>query len=295
MSSPQKKNAAPAPQSFAKALIVEGGAMRGIFSTGVLDRFLEARFNPFDLLFGVSSGAANLAAYLACMPKRNFKIYTDYSLRPEFINLKRFVCGGHLMDLDWLWDRTIAEIRLDLQTIFATDKLFLIGLTDVATGEAIYKQTDGDHLEDVLKASSAMPIVYRAFPLIDGRPTVDGGIADPLPVEAAIQRGARQIMVIRSRPKDYKKREMLSNAILGWKLKPYPALRKAIAGRVRRYNEALSLIRTPPPGVSILEICPPDDFRSARFGRDKRILMDGYEQGRNMAELAMSGWGYPSR
>ncbi len=292
MISPIENNGAPAAPSFAKALIVEGGAMRGIFSTGVLDSFLAAQFNPFDLLLGVSSGAANLAAYLARMPKRNFNIYTDYSLRPEFISLKRFVRGGHLMDLDWLWDKTIAEIRLDLQTIFATNKLFLIGLTDVATGEAIYKQTDGDRLEDVLKASSAMPIVYRTFPLIDGRPTVDGGISDPLPVEAAIERGARKIMVIRSRPKHYKKREMLSNAVLRWKLKPYPALRKAIAGRVRKYNEALSLMRTPPPGVSILEICPPDDFRSARFGRNKGILVDGYQQGQRMGELAMRSWAH---
>ena len=95
-------------------LLVEGGAMRGIFTTGVLDGFLEARFNPFDLFIGVSSGAANLAAYLAEMPKRNFRIYTDYSLRPEFISFKRFIRGGHLMDLDWLWEKTIAEIRLDL-------------------------------------------------------------------------------------------------------------------------------------------------------------------------------------
>ena len=292
MTIPRNNSAVPAAPLFANALIVEGGAMRGIFSTGVLDSFLAAQFNPFDLLLGVSSGAANLAAYLARMPKRNFKIYTDYSLRPEFISLKRFVCGGHLMDLDWLWDKTIAEIRLDLKTIFTTNKLFLIGLTDVATGEAIYKQTDGDRLEDVLKASSAMPIVYRKFPLIDGRPTVDGGIAAPLPVDAAIERGARKIMVIRSRPKHYKKREMLSNAVLRWKLKPYPALRKAIAGRVHRYNEALSLMRTPPPGVSILEICPPDDFRSARFGRNKGILVDGYQQGQSMGELAMRSWAH---
>lgn len=70
----------------------------------VLDGFLEARFNLFDRYVGVSSGAGNLAAYLAEMPERNFKIYTDYSLRPEFISLKRFFRGGHLMDLDWLWD-----------------------------------------------------------------------------------------------------------------------------------------------------------------------------------------------
>lgn len=206
------------------ALIVEGGAMRGIFTTGVLDGFLEASFNPFDLFIGVSSGAGNLAAYLAEMPGRNFKIYTDYSLRPEFMNLKRFLRGGHLMDLDWLWRKTIAEIRLDLETIYARGKPFLVGLTDVETGRAVYHPTSACNLEAVLKASSALPIIYRGFPLIDGRPTMDGGIADPIPVHEALKRGARRIMVVRSRPKGYVKKAGLSQALMLWKLNNYSAL-----------------------------------------------------------------------
>ncbi len=272
------------------ALIVEGGAMRGIFATGVLDGFLGARFNPFDLLIGVSSGATNLAAYMARMPKRNYKILTDYCLRPQFINITRFLRGGHLMDLDWLWDITIAEIRLDLATIFSQAKCFLIGLTDVLTGRAVYLQTTADNHEDVLKASSAMPVVYRNFPLIDGRLTADGGIADPLPVEKAIRLGARNIMVIRSRTSNYVKKEALSNHFLLWKLKSYPALKAAVVGRVERYNDSVTLIRKPPPGVSILEICPPDDFKPARFGRNKDDLLLGYEQGRAMALQAMQSW-----
>ena len=272
------------------ALIVEGGAMRGVFTTGVLDGFLEARFNPFDLFIGVSSGAGNLAAYLAEMPERNFKIYTDYSLRPEFMNLKRFLRGGHLMDLDWLWRKTIAEIRLDLATIYARGKPFIVGLTDLETGRAVYHPTNACDLEAALKASSALPIIYRGFPLIDGRPTMDGGIADPIPVREALKIGARRIMVVRSRPKGYVKRSGLSQALLRWKLSKYAALRKTLAGRIRRYNRALALIRQPPPGVSAVEICPPDDFKPTRLGRNKDVLNQGYRQGRCMAAVAMGLW-----
>lgn len=265
--------------------------MRGVFSTGVLDGFLNAGFNPFDLFLGVSSGASNLSAYLAKMPKRNFIIFTDHSVRPEFINFKRFLLGGHLMDLDWLWDETIARMRLDLKTIDAQKGLFLIGLTDVRTGCAIHKQPGQENLEEVLKASCAMPVVYRSFPLVDGRPVVDGGIADPLPVKKAIQLGAEKIMVIRSRPRNYVKKEALSNRVLLWKLKAYPALAKTIASRAHHYNTSVALIHHPPKGVSMIEICPPDDFKPARFGRNKYALIQGYRQGLKMAVKAMDLWG----
>jgi predicted patatin/cPLA2 family phospholipase len=277
-------------KSFSKALIVEGGAMRGVFSTGVLDGFLEAGFNPFDLCVGVSSGAGNLAAYLAQMPGRNLRIYTDYSLRPEFIRLRRLARGGHLMDLDWLWKITIAEIRLDLATIYAGTGLFLVGLTDVETGKAVYQETNAANLEPVLKASSAMPILYRGFPSIAGRPTADGGLADPLPVAVALERGARRIMVIRSRSASYIKHENLSQALLQWQLKPYPDLCRTIAGRVGRYNQAVALIRNPPAGVAIHEVCPPEKFRPARLGRNKAVLVEGYRQGQRAAIGAIRAW-----
>jgi predicted patatin/cPLA2 family phospholipase len=273
------------------ALVVEGDAWRGIFSTGVLDGFLESGFNPFDFFLGVSSGACNLAAYLAEMPKRNFLIYTDYSLRPEFISFKRFFSGGHLLDLDWLWEKTISEMRLDLKTIYDRKKPLTACLTDVQTGNAVYKKTNAGNLESVLKASSALPVLYRAFPAIDGHMTTDGGISDPIPIKKAIDMGARKIMVIRSRPKYYQKKESFSQAALLWKLRSYPCLRQTILGRVKRYNESVSLIRKPPRGVDIVEICPPDNFRPGRLVRNKTILMEGYDQGRMMAVNALRFWG----
>jgi predicted patatin/cPLA2 family phospholipase len=281
-----KKKAAGA----SNALVVEGGAMRGVFTTGVLDGFLQHRFNPFQLTIGVSSGAGNLAAYLAEMPQRNLKIYTDYSLRPEFMSLRRFIRGGHLVDLDWLWRITIAEIRLDLQAIYAKGYLFLVGMTDVRTGEAVTRQTGPEDLEPVLKASSAMPVLYRQFPRIDGRPMTDGGLSDPIPVIEAIRRDAKRIMVLRSRPRHYRKTGGLLQQILLWKLRAYPQLKQTAAARIRTYNDTLARIRKPPPGVSIVEICPPPDFQTTRLSRDPGILQRGYRQGRRLAESAIRHW-----
>jgi predicted patatin/cPLA2 family phospholipase len=276
--------------SSRSALVVEGGALRGVFSTGLLDGFLEARFNPFDLFIGVSSGASNLAAYLAGMIGRNRGIYMDYSLRPDFISFPKFLRGGHLLDLDWLWDITIREIRLDLATIYSRAKPFVVVLTDVQTGDAHYKLTSARDLEHILKASSAMPLLYRAYPEVDGRPMTDGGVADSIPVGEAIRRGARRIMVIRSRHRDYMKRPGLSEHVMRWHVRQYPLLQEAMTRRVERYNDVVALIRKPPEGVSIIEICPPESFRVSRLSQDRMILQEGYEQGRALAAEAIARW-----
>ncbi len=277
-------------QSLNTALIVEGGALRGVFSTGLLDGFLEAQFNPFDLFIGVSSGASNLAAYLAGMIGRNGRIYREYSLSPEFISFSKFLQGGHLLDLDWLWEVTIREIRLDLGTVYSRGKPFIVVMTDVQTGDAVYQLTSAGDLEQILKASSAMPLLYRGYPKVGGRPMTDGGVADALPVGEAIRRGARRIMVVRSRHRDYRKRTGPAEYVMRWHVRQHPQLRQAMAKRVRRYNEAVAFIRKPPDGVSIIEICPPENFRVSRLSKDRLILQEGYEQGRALAGEAMDLW-----
>jgi predicted patatin/cPLA2 family phospholipase len=269
---------------------VEGGAMRGVFTTGILDGFLENGFNPFDLYLGVSAGACNLAAYLAEMPGRNFRIYSDYALRPEFFSVSRFLKGGHLMDLDWLWAVTIAEIRLDLLTIYKKEKPFIAVLTDKTTGEAIYHDTTADTLEHVLKATSAMPVFYRNTLRVDGRPTTDGGLADSIPIQKAISMGAKKILVIRSRPYSYvKKTSALVKAATA--CMPVPgSLKTAILSRDDRYNRTLDLLRQPPEDVRMIEIAPPEDFPVSRLGRNRRSLEQGYEIGIKAAGEAMRRW-----
>ncbi len=272
------------------ALVVEGGAMRGVFTTGLLDAFLDRQFNPFDGYLGVSSGAGNLAAYLAEMAGRNLKICTDYSQRSEFISIMRFLKGGHLLDLDWLWRITISEMRLDLPAIYSKNKPFIVCMTNVNTGKPVYKHTSAETLEHVLKASSALPLIYRDFPVVDGYPMADGGLSDAIPVEEAIRSGANRIMVIRSRPKNYIKKENILQHIMLRKLRHKPELQAAVLKRVRKYNDTLSFIRTPPAGVSIIEACPPVNFRLSRFTRNQTKILEGYDLGYKQADKVIRLW-----
>lgn len=271
-------------------MITEGGGLRGVFATGILDRFLEIGFDPFDLFIGVSSGAGNIASFMARMPKRNLLIYTSYSLAPEFISLKKFFRGGHLMDLDWMWKETICDIRLDLKTIYRLKRPFIVTLTDVKTGGAIYKTTDEQNLEDVLKAASALPVLYRGFPKIEGRSCTDGGIADPVPIREAIRLGAQKIMVLRSRPRPYRKKEKLTQVFLWLALHRFPALSKAVALRVPKYNRTIDFIQHPDSQASIIEVCPPDDFDISRFNRNRSQLLKAYLQGKKAGDRAVRDW-----
>ena len=280
-----------AKKTVPNALVVEGGAMRGIFSTGILDAFLENHFNPFQIAVGVSAGATNIASYLAEMFQRNYKVYTDYSTRPDFINWLKFIKGGHLVDLDWLWDLTINEIRLDLDKILNSKTEFYIGLTQVDTGESVFLKPAKDDLEEMLKASSAIPVFYRRFVRLNETDYVDGGLADPIPVYEAYRRGAKKIMVLRSRPRSY---NMKANSLLlkmnRLYLKEYPNIIKAMANRATRYQQAIAFMRQPPEGVQIIEINPPETFQTKRLTKDVTVLKQDYQSGYEMGLKIMDQW-----
>ncbi|KTF16642.1 patatin family protein [Pseudoalteromonas sp. H105] len=266
------------------ALVVEGGAMRGIFATGVLDGFLSAHYQPFNQCFGVSAGATNIAAYLCKQPKRNHTVITDYSCRPEFISLPRFLTGGHLFDLDWLWQQTIADIRLDL-TIFSQQKCeFYIVATSINSGQAHYLKATKEGLEQQLKASCAIPIAYRDYPVIDGIKMTDGGVADSIPVRKAYQMGATEITVILSQPLGYRKKRKKSSWFTKTLYKKHPELAKASLKRAEDYNESIDFINTPPSDCKIHIIAPPCDFKVGRMTTDMKKLAEGYQMGINASE-----------
>ncbi len=273
-----------------RALIVEGGAMRGVFSCGILDHFLEQNFSPFDSFWGVSAGASNLAAYLANMPGRNRKIYLDYSLRKEFITPSRLFMGGDMMDLDWMWKITLEELGIDKKVIQADSRPFFLGVTRQDTGQAEYLTPNVEMLAETMKASSAVPILYRKGVSLNGTRYVDGGVADAIPIEQAIKRGATKIMILRSRPASYRKSKAKFNSITKRMLKDTPALIEPMMTRDIRYNQALSVIENPPKGVEIIQICPPEKFKLKRLSRSPEPLRVAYELGIEAGKEAIARW-----
>lgn len=265
--------------------------MRGIFSAGVLDVFLETGFNPFDVAIGVSAGACNLASHLAGQHGRNRRSYVDLMTRREFIDQRRFLRGRSVVDLDWLWER-LAEIEpLDVAAIGRNRTEFLVVATRRATGAAVYLRPSPAEMAEALKASSALPVLYRGDVRLAGERLVDGGVADPIPIEEAYRRGARRLMVLRSRPADAVKSDGLSSRAMAWLLRNEPAFAAAVRGTARAYRRAVAFLAAPPPDCRIVQIAPAAPLATRRTTQDRACLERDYALGRRLGERAMREWG----
>jgi len=217
-----------------RALIVEGGAMRGIFASGVLDAFVESHHYPFDFVMGVSAGATNLVSYLSEQPRRSHHIITELACSSDFLDPLRFVKGGDLVDVRWLWRTSRYRFPLDLDT-FSTCRIpFYAVITEVATGAAVYLPVRPENMDEVLTATCALPVVQHETPCVEGRPMADGGISDSIPVIEAYRRGARRMTVVLSEPRGYRKKPArFCWMVKALRLQPSPRLYRDAACRLR--------------------------------------------------------------
>lgn len=274
------------------ALVVEGGGMRGAFTCGVLDAFLQQNFNPFDLFVGVSSGSTNLANYLAKQHGRNIELYLDHSLCPEFIRYGRFFKGGDLLDMQWMWDTVEKENPLDQNTLFAQNPDFYMVLTHARSGHAEYLRAGKDNIIDGLRASSSIPYLTRKAVEIFGEPYFDGGVADALPVQwAAQQSNIKNLLVIRTRTQSYFKASSKADQFFAkYLMNQYAGFSDSLKQRCQRYNATVDFMRQNNQ-QGILEVCPPDDkMLAGRLCKDKRKLQYTYEVGLDCGRKAIEDW-----
>lgn len=265
--------------SHTSALIVEGGAMRGIFASGVLDAFAESNHYPFDLVIGVSAGATNLVSYLSEQPHRSYRIITELASSSLFFNPLRFLKGGNLLDINWLWQASLCHFPLDVTTFGSQNTLFYAVATDVDSGKATYLPVRPDNMGETLTASCALPVLHQETPYVDGRSMADGGISDSIPVIEAYRRGARRMTVVLSEPWGYRKKPIRFSWIIKALLKNQSTLVQAMLDRHIAYNSALDFIANPPTDCKIEVIAPPVNFMVTRFTRNLIKLQSGYLQG----------------
>lgn len=264
----------------AAALVVEGGAMRGIFAAGVLDAFLEQKYNPFQFALGVSAGSTNLIGYLAGDHGRSRRVLIDHARRADFINLRRYLNGGHFCDVRWLWNASFDEVPLNISRYLSHQIPLYVVTTNVHTGQACYFQVTENNMHQLFPASCAIPLAYREFPCIDGEQMTDGGLADSIPVIKAYEMGARDITVVLSKPYGYRKQKSDFSTLIKPLLHEYPRLLAAMVNRAARYNEALDFIARPPADCCINLIVPPRHFAVSRFCQNLMQLDAGYQAGR---------------
>jgi len=269
-----------AGSSNLSALVVEGGAMRGIFAAGVLDAFIESDYLPFDFAIGVSAGSTNLIGYLAGDHGRSRRILLDHARRADFINWRRYLKGGHFCDVGWLWHASYDDVPLNIPRYLDNAVPLYAVTTSIETGEARYLRVTAENMHEVFPASCAIPLFYRDFPRVDGEPMTDGGLADSIPVLRAYEQGARDITVVLSRPLGYRKRVSPAPKLMKQFFHDHARLFETVLDRAERYNRALDFIQSPPQGCRITAIAPPLEFPVKRFTREVDLLERGYQCGR---------------
>ncbi|MCP5013335.1 MAG: patatin family protein [Aestuariibacter sp.] len=265
------------------ALVVEGGAMRGIFAAGVLDTFQLQHYNPFDMVLGVSAGATNAAGYVTGNAPRNRKIITRLATQREFFNPVRFMLKGHMTDVKWLWLEAQARYPINAEALATSTPLIAV-ITNMRTGEPEYHRVTADNIDVLMEATCALPMAYRTPPRYQGVRYVDGGVTDAIPVQYAYEQGFKDITVVLSQPWGYQKAEEKGTWVANKVFARYPKLIQAIQQRATRYNDTLAFIASPPADCRINVIVPPAEFGVGRLTMRRDKLIHGYQMGRHAAQ-----------
>ena len=266
-----------------KALILEGGGMRGVYTAGVLNSFLLENYNPFDLYIAVSAGACNVSSYLAKQIHRDYRTYSWLMSQQKFISKRRFLLGGHLFDIDWLWDMCKKYDSIDFEKAYSylqeNDKTYYVVLTNFESGTPHYIEPKPENWTQCLKASCTIPYFYKGTTKVNSIAYLDGGLTDPIPARKAYHLGAKEIVVLRTRHREYKKKYGLKNRFGKIVFSKYPKVAELIKNHSELYMSNLDFIRNPPSDLTIHELCPPKELNLKTYTKNKDILEMGYEYG----------------
>lgn len=261
------------------ALILEGGGMRGIFTAGVLDFFLDAGFR-FPSVLGVSAGACHACSFLAGQRGRAYETVARYLDDKRYCSLYSLVTTGDLFGAKMLYETIPRELYpIDNDAFLKHPVRFQAVVTNCLTGRAEYPEVR-DLLEDLVyvRASSSLPAVSRMVP-IKGGLYLDGGIADSIPLLQSMRQGNRKNVVVLTRHREYRKEPNSLMPLLRLKYRRYPELVHSLETRHVRYNDALHLVKREEEQGNALVIAPAAPLDLGRIEKDRRKLRAVYEQG----------------
>ncbi len=266
-------------------LVLEGGAMRGTYTIGVLDVLMENKIT-FDGVLGVSAGAIHGASLVSGQNGRNIRYYKKYSSDKRFMSLYSFITTGDLVGKDFCYNAIPWELDLfDNETFKKSPIRFYAVVTNLETGKAEYIQLSDlkNHDEmEYLRASASMPIVSKIIE-IRGKKYLDGGIADSIPLKAAENLGYTRNVVVATRTDGYvKKPEHIGLTRLLYR--KYPKFIETTAKRADMYNSQKAYILESEKRGSIFFIRPSEELQISRTDTNPEHLEAVYQIGRKDAE-----------
>ena len=260
-------------------LVVEGGGMRGVYTAGVLDYFMEKNLY-FDDCYGVSAGACHISSYVSKQIGRSIKVTLDYINDKRYCSVNSLIKTGDMFGVEMLYDIIPNNLELyDYDTFNKFKGNFYSVVTNCKTGKAEYMKIK-DMKKDIIavRASSSLPLLSRIVE-INGKEYLDGGITDSIPIKKSIKDGHKKNVVILTRDKTYRKSKPKFLSLLKFKYKKYPNLVKAIENRYKMYNETLDFIEEEKAKNKVFIIQPKLPVKISRIEKDKDKLKALYNQG----------------
>ncbi len=260
-------------------LVLEGGGMRGVFTSGVLDALMKHEVY-FPYVIAVSAGACNGVSYMSRQPRRARWSNIDMLQKYDYISLKSLIVNGSIFDPNILYERFPNElIPFDYEAYEKNPTTFEMVTTNCRTGRAMYLSEKHDHerLTQIIKASSSLPFVAQ-ITMVDGIPMLDGGIVDSIPIVRSIDTGHQENVVVLTRNRGYRSTEP-DIKIPKFIYKEYPRLRVALSRRTEEYNKQLELIERMEDWGEIIVIRPEKPLEVTRISQDVEKLERLYEEG----------------
>lgn len=265
-------------------LILEGGAMRGMFTAGILDVFLEQNLSA-DGVIGVSAGAAFGTSFHSGQRGRTLRYNLKYAADKRYCGLYSWLTTGDLYGAEFCYHTIPEELDPFDNTAFAENPAeFWVTATDAVTGEAVYHRCETMNRTEMewVRASASLPLVSRPVK-IGERILMDGGIADAVPLRFFESIGYEKNLVILTRPADYRKEPLRGMRVIRRILREYPRLADAMESRWYRYNAEVEEIHRRADGERLLVLCPETDLPIQRIEKRPEVLRATYEIGRSTA------------
>ncbi len=269
---------------FKKGLVLEGGAMRGMFTCGVLDVFMENGIE-FDGAVGISAGACFGCNIKSRQPGRALRYNLRFAHDKRYCSVHSLITTGDLYNVDFCY-KQIPQVLdpFDFAALKANPMEFYMGCTDIHTGEAVFAQLVDGSERDLkwMQASASMPLVSRPVQ-IDGGEYLDGGMSDSIPLKFLESKGFNRNIVILTQPRDYVKGPNKLIWLMKILLRKYPNLIKVMQNRHLMYNEETRYVFEQEKAGNTLVICPEKALGISRTEHDTSELQRVYDMGRRLA------------
>lgn len=262
-------------------LVLEGGAMRGLFTAGVTDVLMENGI-AFDGAVGVSAGAAFGCNYKSGQPGRAIRYNTRFCRDKRYCSVRSLIKTGDMFGAEFCYHEIPDSLDpFDYETYKNSPMEFYAVCTDIITGKPVYHRCDTMDRKELewLRASASMPMAARIVE-IDGYKLLDGGISDSVPLKFMEDSGYERNVVILTQPRDYRKDKNKLMPLLKLSYKKYPELLRTMENRHKMYNSQLEYIRRAEKENRAIVIAPQSKLPVKRVEHDPDVLREVYRQGR---------------